>query len=128
MTYTPPPRKNRHRRYEDRVKYIPEVQESKSCSKKLGTPTEEESPQLESGLQPRTETDEDIPSCRDKKDTYGPHELTGLTRCDADSPSGELSEILDRPVTESVTARAGIDTDFPVMKIQKLSTVRSRSR
>ena len=76
----------------------------------MGLPTEEESPQLESGLQPRTEADEDIPSCRDKKYTYGPHELTG---CDTDSPSGELSEIFDRPVTESVTARAGSDTDFP---------------
>ena len=38
MTYTPPPRKNRRRRYEDKVKYILEVQESKSCSKEMGAP------------------------------------------------------------------------------------------
>ena len=111
MAYTPPPQKNRRRRYEDKVKYILEVQESKSCSKELGLPTEEESPQLESGLQPRTETDEDIPSCRDKKDTYGPHDLTGLTGSDTDFPSGEHSELVDRPVTESVTTWPGIDTD-----------------
>ena len=39
--------------------------------------------------------------------------MTGWTGCDADSTSGELSEIIDRPVTESATARSGIDTDFP---------------
>ena len=32
---------------------------------------------------------------------------------DTDFPSGEHSELFDRPVTESVTARAGSDTDFP---------------
>ena len=110
MTYTPPPRKNRRRTYEDKVKYIPEVQESNCRSNEMGLQTEEESPQLEPALQPRTDADEDIPSCRDKKDNYGPHELTV---CDTDFPSGEHSEFCDRPVTESVTARAGSDTDFP---------------
>ena len=113
MTYTPPPRKNRRRRYEDKVKYIPEVQESNCRSNEMGLQMEEESPQLEPALQPRTDADEDIPSCRDKKDNYGPHELTGLTGCDTDFPSGEHSEFFDQPVTESVTARAGSDTDFP---------------
>ena len=46
--------------------------------------------------------------------------MTGLTGCDTDSPSGELSEIIDRPVTESGTARSGIDTDFPSCKHSEL--------
>ena len=110
MTYTPPPRKNRRRRYEDNVKYAPEVQESNCRTSEMGFQTEEESPQLEPALQPRTDADEDIPSCRDKKDNYGPQERAGS---DTDFPSGEHSEFFDRPVTESLTARAGSDTDFP---------------
>ena len=35
MTYTPPPRKNRRRRYEDKVKYVPEVQESNCRSNEI---------------------------------------------------------------------------------------------
>ena len=110
MTYTPPPRKNRRRRYEDKVKYAPEVQESNCRTSEMGFQTEEESPQLEPTLQLRTDADEDIPSCRDKKDNYGPQERAGS---DTDFPSGEHSEFFGRPVTESVTARAGSDTNFP---------------
>ena len=69
MTYTPPARKNRRRRYEDKVKNIPEGQESKCRSNEMGLQTEEESTQLEPRLQPRTDADEDIPSCRDGKIT-----------------------------------------------------------
>ena len=36
MTYTPPPRKKQHRRYEDRVKCTPEVQESNCGTSELG--------------------------------------------------------------------------------------------
>ena len=64
-------------------------------------------------VQPGTVADKNIPTHGDEGDTYGPNELTGWTGCDADSPSGELSEIIDRPLTELVTARSGIDTDFP---------------
>ena len=64
-------------------------------------------------MQPGMVADEYIPTHGDEGDTYGPNELTGWTRCDADSPSGELSEIIDRPVTELVTARSEIDPDFP---------------
>ena len=35
LTYTPPPRKNRRRRYEDMVKYGPEIQESTSHTSEL---------------------------------------------------------------------------------------------
>ena len=47
MTYTPPPQKNRRKRYEDKVKYAPEVQESNCHTSEMGFQTEEESPQLE---------------------------------------------------------------------------------
>ena len=104
------PRKNRRRRYEDKVKYAPEVQESNGRTSEMGFRTEEESPQLEPALQPRTDADEDIPSCRDKKDNYGSQKQPGS---DTYFPSGEHSGFFDRPVTESVTARAGCDTDFP---------------
>ena len=73
----------------------------------------EESLNSEPTVQPGTVADEDIPTHGDEGDTYGPNELTGWTGCDADSPSGELSEIIDRPVTELVTARSEIDPDFP---------------
>ena len=113
LTYTPPARKYQRRRYGDRVKYGPELQESTSCASELESQTDEESLNLEPTVQPGTVANKDIPTQGDEVNTYGPNELTGWTGCDADSPSGELSEIIDRPVTESVTARPGIDTDFP---------------
>ena len=61
MTYTPPTRKNRRRRYEDKVTCTLEVQES-NC----GTN------ELEPAWQPRTDADEDIPSCRDNIDNSIP--------------------------------------------------------
>ena len=61
MTYTPPPRKNRRRRYEDRVKYGPKIQESTSHTSEMGFQTDEESPHSEPAAQPKTDADEDIP-------------------------------------------------------------------
>ena len=60
MIFTPPPRKNRRRRYEDNVKYAPEVHKSNCRTSEMGFQTEEESPQLEPALQPRTDADENI--------------------------------------------------------------------
>ena len=120
LTYTPPTRKYRRRRYEDRVKYGPELQESTSCTSELESQSDEESLNSEPTVQPGTVADEDIHTHGDEGDTYGTHELTGLTGCDADSPSGELSENVDRPVMKSVTARSGIDTDFPSNKHSEL--------
>ena len=110
MTYTPPPRKNRRRRYEDRVKYGLEIQESTSRTSELGFKTDEESPNSEPAVQPGTVADEDIPSGRDKKDNHG---RQGRAGSDADVSSDEHSENFDRPVTEAMTAWAGSDTDFP---------------
>ena len=107
MTYTPPPRNTRRRRYEDEIIYAPEVQESNCRTSEMGFQMEEESPQLEPALQPRTDADENIPSCRDMTDNY---ESQKQTVSDTYFLSEEHSEFFDRPVTESVTARAGSDT------------------
>ena len=125
MTYTPPPRKNWRRKYEDNVKYAPEVQESNCRTSEMGFRTEEESPQLEPALQPRTDADKDIPSCRDNKDNYGPQKRAGS---DTDFPSGEHSELFDRPVTESVTARAADTEDILVMNVSTVATEQSELR
>ena len=117
MTYTPPTRKNRRRRYEDKVTCTPEVQESNCGTSELGFQTKEESPQLEPACQPnqikskpRTDADEDIPSCRDNIDNSGSQKQAGS---DTYFYSGEYSEYFDRPVTESVTAPTESNTDFP---------------
>ena len=68
MTYTPPPRKNRRKGYENNVKHTPEVQESNYRTSEMGFQTDEELPQLKPALQPTTDADEDIPSCRDEKE------------------------------------------------------------
>ena len=111
MTYTPPPRKNRRKGYENNVKYTQEVQDSICCTSEMGFQTDEELPQLEPALQPTTDAEEDITSWRDKKENYGRQKRAGS---DTDFPSiipadlncGEYSECFDRPVTESVMDRS----------------------
>ena len=110
LTYTPPPRKNRRRRYEDGVKYGPEIQESTSRTSELGFQTDEESTNSEPTVQPGTVADEDIPSGRDKKDNHGRRRRAGS---DADISSDERSDLFDRSFTESVTAWARSDSHFP---------------
>ena len=88
MTYTPPTRKNRRRRYEDKVTCTPEVQESNCSTSELGFQTKEESPQLEPAWQPKMDADEDIPSCRDNIDNSGSLMQAGS---DTYSPSGKDS-------------------------------------
>ena len=125
MTYTPPPRKNRRKGYENNVKYTPEVPDSIVCTSEMGFRTDEDLPQLEPALQPTTDAEEDITSCRDKKENYGPQMRAGS---DTDFPSiipadlncGEYSECVDRPVTESVMAQAA---DTEVILVMNVSTV-----
>ena len=62
LTYTPPTRMYQRRRYEDRVKYGPELQESTSCTSELESQTDEESLNSEPTVQPGTVADEDIPT------------------------------------------------------------------
>ena len=68
------------------------------------------SPNSEPTIQPRTVVDEDIPTVRDKKDNCGRRRRTGS---DKEISSDGDSKLFDRPVTESVTAWAGSDTDHP---------------
>ena len=72
-----------------------ELQESTSCASELESKTDEVSLNSEPTVQPGMVADEDIPTHGDEGDTCGPNELTGWTGCDADSPSGEMSEIID---------------------------------
>ena len=77
MTYTPPPRKNRRKGYENNLKYTPEVQDSICYTSEMGFRTDEELPQLEPALQPTTDAVEDIPSWRVNKENYGPQKRAG---------------------------------------------------
>ena len=52
LTFTPPPQKNRRRRYEVRVKNGPEIQESTGRTSELAFQTDEESPNSELTVQP----------------------------------------------------------------------------
>ena len=133
MQYTPPPRKNRHKGYENNLKYTPEVQDSICCTSEMAFRTDEELPQLELALQPTTDAEEDIPSCRDKKENYGPQKRAGS---DTDFPSiipanlncGEYSECFDRPVTESVMAWAADTEAILNMSVSTVATEQSELR
>ena len=100
MTYTPPIRKNRRRRYEVRKKKETELVESSSLTSDRGFQADKESLESEPMLQPRTFA-EDIPNVRDKIDDCGRRTQTGS---DKDISSDEDSNLSDRPVTESATA------------------------
>ena len=109
-TYTPPLRKNRRRRYEVRKKNKTKIEESISVTSDGGFQTDEESPKSEPTVQPRTVADEDIPTVGDKKDNRGRRTRIGS---DKDISSDAVSNLFDRPVTESATAWAGRDSHGP---------------
>ena len=52
LTYTPPTRRNRRRRYEDRVIYRPEIQDTTGRNSELEFQTDEETPNSEPTVQP----------------------------------------------------------------------------
>ena len=133
MTYTRPPRKNRRKGYENIGKYTPEVQELIRRINEMGFRTDEELPQFEPALQPTTDADEDIPSCRDKKENYGPQKRAGSATdfpsiIPANSSCGEYSERFDRLVTESVMARAADTEAILVMNLSIVATEQSELR
>ena len=114
MTYTPPLRKNRRRRYEVRKKNERNIKESISGTSDEGSRTVGDSPSAEQPIESSTADDNVYTATlRDDKDTYSQSELTGLTGCGAYSSTSELWEIMDRSVTEGDMARSGIKTDFP---------------
>ena len=110
MTYTPPLRKNRRRRYEVRTKNETDIEESICGTIDDGFLTDEESPNSEQMVPPRTVADEDIFTVSDRKDNRGGRTRTGS---DEEITSDEDSKLFGRPVTESATAWAGSDTDNP---------------
>ena len=92
MTYTPPLRKNRRRRYEVRKKNEAELVESSSVTSDRGFRADKESPESEPMVQPMTVDDEDIPKVRDKIDDRGRCTRTGS---DKDISSDEDSNLFD---------------------------------
>ena len=95
---------------EEDVQYTPEMLEEIRRINEMGFRTDEDSPQWEQAFQQRLDADEDIPSWRDKIDTSGSQKQAGSK---TDFPNGEHSEVVDRPVMESVTAQTESNTDFP---------------
>ena len=108
MTYTPPLRKNRRRRYEVRKKNETDIEESNGGTINDGFLTDEESPNSEQMVQPRTVADNVTRTVRDRTDNSGRRSRAGSEN---DITSDENSNLFDRPVTELATAGAGIETD-----------------
>ena len=108
MTYTPPLRKNRPWRYEVRKKNETDIEESNRGTIDDGFLTDDESPNSEQMIQPRTVADYVTRTVRDRKDNRGCRSRAGSEN---DSISDENSNLFDRPVTESATAWAGIEKD-----------------
>ena len=133
MTYTPPPRKNRRKGYEDNIHYTPEMLEEIRRINEMGFRTDVDLPQWELALQQTTDADEDIPSCRDKKENYEPQKRAVS---DTDFPSiipansncGEYSECFDQPVTQSVTVRDTDTEETLVMNVLTVATEQSELR
>ena len=133
MTFTPPPRKNRRKWYEDDAQYTPEMLEEIRRINEMGFQTDEDLPQWETELQQTTVADENIPLCRDKKDNY---EAKKRAVRDTDSPSiiladsnyGEFSECFDRPVTQLVTVRDTDAEEALVMNVLTVATEQSELR
>ena len=107
MTYTPPLRNHRRRRYEVRKKNETDIEESNCGSIDDGFLTDEVSPNSEQMVQPRTVAD-NVTRVRDRTDNRGRRSRAGSGN---DITSDENSNLFDRPVTELATAWAGIETD-----------------
>ena len=72
--------------------------------------TDQESPKLASTVQPMTVADDDIPKSRDQPVDLGRGSITGS---DVNMSSDEVSDLCDRPVTESGTVWDGQDSQDP---------------
>ena len=92
MTYTPPIRRNRRRRYEVRKTKEADLVESVSVTGDRGFQADMESRESEPMVQPRTVVDENIQEVRDKIDDRGGRPRTGS---DQDIYSDEDSNLFD---------------------------------
>ena len=109
---------------EEDVQYTPEMLEEIRRINEMGFRTDEDSAQWEQAFQQTMDADEDIPSCGDKIDNSGSQKQAGS---DTDFPNGEHSEVVDRPVTESVTAHTESNTEFFGRPVTELVTSRAGS-
>ena len=109
--------------YEEDTQYTPEMLDEIRRINEMGFRSDEETPEWEQAFQQIRDADEDIPSCRDKKDNSGSQNsefinrpVTGLvtaqTEYYTDFPSEEDLEFFGRPITEPVSSWAGRDTDL----------------
>ena len=108
MTYTPPLRRNRRRRYEVRKKYETDIEGSICGTIDDGFLSDEESPNSEHMVQPRTVADNVTRTVRNRNNNRGRWSWPGSEN---DITRDENSNLFDRPVTKSATAGVGIETD-----------------
>ena len=132
MTYTPPLRKNRRRRYEVRKTNETDIEESMSVTSDWGFQTDEESPKSEPTGQPRTVDDEDIPTVGDRKVNSGrgsevirTFPVMKIRIC---STSGEHVKCCKQPVAVSITARAPDTEEALVLKVSTVTMELSELR
>ena len=103
MTYTPPLRRNRRRRYEVRNKYETDIEDSICGTIDDGFLTDEEWPISEHMV-----ADNVNRTVRNRNNNRGRWSWPGSEN---DITSDENYNLFDRSVMESATARAGIETD-----------------
>ena len=106
MTYTPPLRRNRRRRYEVRKTKEADLVESVSVTGDWDFQADMGSPESEPMVQPRTVVDENIQDVSDNIDVRGCRPRTGN---DQNIYSDEDSDLFDRPVAGSATVGAWQD-------------------
>ena len=114
MTYTPPLRRNRRRRYEVRKTKEADLVESVSVTGDRDFQADMRSPESEPMVQPRTVVDEDIQEVSNNIDDRGGRPRTGN---DQNIYSDEDSDWFDRPVAGSATVGAWQDAPSKVYGI-----------
>ena len=108
MTYTPPLRRNRRRRYEVRKKYETDIEDSICDTSDDEFLTDEEWPISEHMVQPRMVADNVSRTVRNRNKNRGRWSWPGSENY---ITSDENYKLVDRPVTELATAGAGIGND-----------------
>ena len=108
MTYTPPPRRNRRRRYEVRKKYETDIEDSMFDTSDDEFLSEEEWPISEHMIRPRRVADNGKRTVGNRNNNSGCWSWPGSD----DYTSDDDSNLVDRPVTKLTTAGAGIEYDY----------------
>ena len=77
--------------YEEDTQYTPEMLDEIRRINEMGFRSDEETPEWEQAFQQIMDADEDVPSCRDEKDSAGSQKPTGN---DTDFPMGTIQNLL----------------------------------